>query len=829
MSLAPGARLGPYEILSPLGAGGMGEVYRARDTRLDREVAVKVLPEAFAADAERLARFETEAKAVAALTHPNILSIHDYGNQEGVVYAVMELLSGRTLQDRLDSGPVSQKRAIEYALQVTEGLSAAHEKGIVHRDIKPANLFLTEDGHVKILDFGLAKRGQGVEAEAETIEPASRRTTAGEVMGTMDYMSPEQARGEDVDARSDLFSLGVVLYEMVTGRLPFEGKSAAELFAEILKTDPVPPSHWNAKIPERLDEIILEALEKDPSLRYQSAAQMRADLRRLQRDSSAPSAFRYRSLSGNGQGRRPPGRTSPASRRRLWIAVGALALAVLGAAGYFVMRAGSSATSKTAMEDKAALAQASAPRYSIAVLPFVNMSADKDQSYFADGISEDLLNLLARVPALRVAARTSSFAFKEKDVGIPQIARTLHVANVLEGSVRKEGDEVRITAQLVRASDGYEIWSQRYDRKLTDVFAIQDQIAADVVKQLKVKLLGTAPKARETDPKAYALYLQARQLGYRYTADAFRKSDALYRRALAIDPGYAPAWNGLAGNFSNETNIGLLPNDEGFRRAREAAEKALAIDPDYAQAAAELGFVAMIQGDPAGAARHLQGALAMEPSDLGVLGSSATLLITLGRLDEAIAVEKYIVARDPVHVVSLYNLGLACLWAGRYDDALSRFHTVLTLSPDYGSARYHLGVALLLQGRPEAALSEIKREHIEDWRLMGLAMACHSLGQNSESDAALARLVRLDKKEGPYNIAYVYAYCGNPDKAFEWLQTAKKYSDPGLSEIPVDKLFDNIHGDPRWLPFLRSIGKAPEQLAKIKFKVALPGEGKSSG
>ncbi|MCG6963042.1 MAG: protein kinase [Acidobacteria bacterium] len=829
MPLANGTVLGPYEVLSPLGTGGMGEVYRARDTRLEREVAVKVLPEALATDPELLARFESEVKAVAALSHPNIMAIHDYGNQDGVVYAVMELLSGQTVRDLLESGPIPLKQTVDYAIQVTKGLSSAHEKGIVHRDIKPENLFLTEDGHVKILDFGLAKRNEIVEAEAETIAtPGWSRTTVGTLLGTVNYMSPEQARGEEVDARTDLFSLGVVLYEMATGQLPFKGKSAAELFAEILKTEPAPPSHWNSKIPESLDGIILEALEKDPSLRYQSAAQMRADLRRLERDSSGPSAHSYRTLGGRRR-TSSPGSTIPSGTgRRLWIGAAALALAALGVAGYLATRGGQRATSMPTREAKTAPAPLAAPKNSIAVLPFVNMSSDKGQDYFADGIAEDLLNLLARVQPLQVAARTSSFAFRGKDVGIPQIARTLHVANILEGSVRKVGREVRITAQLVRASDGYEIWSQSYDRRLTDVFKIQDEIAADVVKQLKVKLLGTVPTVPETDPGAYSLYLQARELGRRYKADAFEQSDALYRRALAIDPGYAPAWNGLATNFANETNVGMLPNGEGLRQARKFAEKALAIDPDYAHALAELGFISLIQGDPAGAANSLQRALELDPTDLGVLGSSASLLISLGRMKQATAIEEYILVRDPVHVVTLYNLGLAYLWDGRYDDAISKLRTVLTLSPGYGIVHYELGVALMLEGRPREALAQVKQERVEDWRLMGLAMVYHDLGQKAESDTALRKLIDIDQKEGPYNIAYVYAYCGDTERAFEWLNKAAKYSDPGLTEVTVERLFDNIKSDPRWLPYLRKIGKAPEQLARIKFKVTVPREKRSS-
>jgi TolB-like protein/Flp pilus assembly protein TadD len=465
----------------------------------------------------------------------------------------------------------------------------------------------------------------------------------------------------------------------------------------------------------------------------------------------------------------------------------------------------------------------SAPPNSIAVLPFTNESSDKQQDYFADGIAEDLLNLLTEVQPLRVAARTSSFSFKGKGLAIPEIAAKLHVASVLEGSVFKQGDEVRVSAQLVRASDGYQIWSQSYDRKLTDIFAIQDGIAADVVKNLKVKLLGAEPKARATDPKAYALYLQARQLGRQYTADAFESSDALYRQALAIDPRYAPAWAALAGNFVGEAIIGMLPADQGFRQAREAIEKALAIDPDYAPAHAELGFIAGEQNDVPGAARHLQRALALDPTDLSVLGDSAYLLHTLGRLQQANAVMEYVLARDPVNPASLFNLGGNYLDAGRYDEAIAMYRTLLSVNPGSSGVHGFLGWALLLKGDAKAALAQMQQEKVESLRLLCMAQAYHALGKKAPSDAALATLIAKYAKADPYNIASVYAYRGGADLAFVWLDKAVQAADPQLTGIQLDPLLDKLHTDPRWLPLLRKLGLAPEQLAKIQFTVTLPG------
>jgi TolB-like protein/Flp pilus assembly protein TadD len=461
--------------------------------------------------------------------------------------------------------------------------------------------------------------------------------------------------------------------------------------------------------------------------------------------------------------------------------------------------------------------------HSIAVLPFVNMSDDKSNEYFSDGISEELLNLLAKIPQLQVTARTSSFAFKGKETGIPEIARMLHVAHVLEGSVRKAGNSVRITAQLIKAGTGTHLWSQTYDRKLDDIFAIQDEIAADVVKQLKVTLLGAAPKVRTTDPEAYALYLQAVQLGRQFTAEAFKQSDALYRKVLAIDPRYAPAWDGLAENFYHEADLGLLSSKEGYGLAREAATKALAIDSEYAPAHARLGWIAAFgDNDLAGAAEHFERALALDPSDQDVLRNSAALLQSLGRMDEALALDEALVRRDPVNVTALHNLGYDQRMAGRLDAAIVSFRTELSLAPGRGGAHHGFGVALLVKGDAQGALAQIEQETSEAWKMMGLPMAYYALGRKADADAALAALIAKYEKDAPYNIAYVYAHRGEADSAFAWLDKAVEYGDSGLGDIVTENLFDKIHADPRWLPFLRKIGKAPEQLAKIEFKVTLP-------
>jgi len=462
-------------------------------------------------------------------------------------------------------------------------------------------------------------------------------------------------------------------------------------------------------------------------------------------------------------------------------------------------------------------------RASIAVLPFADMSPDKDQEYFSDGISEELLNLLAKIPELRVASRTSAFSFKDQNMEIPEIARRLNVAHILEGSVRKAGNEVRVTAQLIEARSDTHIWSESWNRTLDDIFAIQDEIAADVVAQLKVTLLGEEPTVEQTYPEAYALFLQARYLGRLGTAEGHEQSVALYQQALAIDPEYATAWAELANIYAYQAGASLLPFDEGYRLAREAANRALAIDPENAVAYSRLALIAMYyDGDLAAAARHLERALELDPTNPDIIADAAFMARNLGRLDEAISLQEYVVARDPVGPNRHSRLGLFYSWAGRLDEAIASLRTALSLSPGRLGLQYFIGVALLLKGEPEAALATIQQESSEPWRMIGLPMAYHALGQAAESDAALAELIEKHEQGWAFNIAYVMAFRGETDSAFEWLDKAVEYKDPGLAEIPVENLFANIHDDPRWLPFLESIGKSPEQLAANEFEVRLP-------
>ncbi len=462
------------------------------------------------------------------------------------------------------------------------------------------------------------------------------------------------------------------------------------------------------------------------------------------------------------------------------------------------------------------------PDKSVAVLPFSDMSADKNQEYMSDGIAEELLNLLAQVPDLKVIARTSSFAFKGRNIEIAEIAKRLGVAHVVEGSVRKSGNKLRITAQLIRAADSTQLWSETYDRPLDDIFKIQDEIAGAVVAQLKITLLGAAPKATDVNTEAYALYLQARQL-YEQYGIAFDRSIALYQQALAIDPNYAAAWSGLADTYSQQAFLGRVPTDKGYRLARKTYDKALAIDPQYALAHAGLSWIAIhYDNDLAAAVQHLEQALALAPGNTDNLIRAAELATVLGRSKTAIALGQFVVAHDPMNPNAHAQLAWSYGMGGRFDESIASARAALTLSPDMIEAHYDIGAALLLQGDYEGALTEMQAEPEDGWRLTGLAMAYHMLGRSAASDAALAELIAKHDKTWASCVARILAVRGESDRAFEWLNKAVAYHDSGEVSFPIHPQLASLHDDPRWLPFLRKIGKAPEQLAAIKFDVSVP-------
>ena len=459
---------------------------------------------------------------------------------------------------------------------------------------------------------------------------------------------------------------------------------------------------------------------------------------------------------------------------------------------------------------------------SIAVLPFVNMSSDKEQEYFSDGLSEELLNLLAQVPQLRVIARTSSFSFKGKEADIAEIAQKLNVAHVLEGSVRKSGDTLRITAQLIRAADSSHLWSQTYDRPITDVFKVQDEIAAAVVDQLKIRLLGDAPKAKSTDPKAYALFLQGREAS-RYDAKSIERAIALYTDALAIDPRYAPAWDGLARSYSDQIDIGIVPPTEVLPLARASIRQALASDSGYAPVYARAAWIeGVVEGNVAAGARHVERGLALDPANLDLIEAAVKISRRLDRPELSTALAEYAVKRDPVSVTGRENLAVAYFFAGRLDDAVAEYRNAINLNTGTGILHEQLGEVLLMKGDTAGALAETRQESDEGFRLIGLAMIHHALGQNAESDSNLDQLIRKYADTQAYSIAYALAFRGETDRAFEWLDKAAEQRDPLVGLMSIDPLLQTLHSDPRWQPLTRRLGKSPDQLAAIKFDVKLP-------
>ncbi len=775
MPLSVGDKLGPYEILAALGAGGMGEVYRGRDTRLRRDIAIKVLPERFAIPFAR-ERFLREARACSVLSHPNICAIYDLGDFEGRPFLVMELLEGETLRRYIGSQPVNPEKALDFAIQLTRALEAAHAKGIVHRDIKPANVMITPQGQVKVLDFGLAKIGSAISgAPDELAETAvmDDLTVPGTTVGTYAYMSPEQARGGVVDARADIWSLGVVLYEMATGSQPFTGPTSAVVVEGLLTQQPAPLRQRNPQAPPGLEPIVLKALEKDPSRRYQSALELRADLERISRRTAS-------------------GLVELPSRLTSLLALAALAAVMLSGV-LWNRRAGGKSPAVT---------------QSIAVLPFLNLSSDKDQQYFSDGLAEELLNGLSRVPNLRVTGRTSSFQFRNKTEDSRAIGKKLNVAMLLEGSVRRQGSRIRITAQLIKTADGFQVWSEVYDREVSDILSAQEEIARAVTGALKVTLLGGAPvqSATSKNPEAYNSFLQAQYFSHVRSKEALEKAAAYFEQATRLDPGYALAWAMLGSVRANQAGKADLPVDEGYRVARESVGRALALDPNLGMGHAVLGWIHLAYDwDWPAADASLKRALALEPGNAAVVENNASLDKTLGRFDEAVELFQRAIAIDPLSADNYYNLAITLNHAGRQEEAATAAKKALRISPNYAAAHAALAMDYLAQSRPQEALREVQSETNAAWRLISLPLVYYALGQKKEADAALTDLIAKLPKDAAYQIAEAYAFRGEADSAFQWLDRAYSQRDGGLTEIIGDPLMKSLEHDPRYLEFLKKM------------------------
>jgi len=798
LSLSSGTRLGPYEIVSPIGAGGMGEVYRARDPRLDRDVAVKVLPEAVAGDPEALARFEREAKSVAALSHPNILAIHDVGREGGISFAVTELLEGESLADRISGSKLAWRKAAEIGVAIADGLSAAHSRGVVHRDLKPANLFLTSDGRVKILDFGLAR--VTLPAGAETSAPtAAGETRPGTVMGTVGYMSPEQVRGLPADARSDIFSFGCVLYEMVTGRRAFARETAAETLTAILREEAPPLSTPAQGAPPELERIIAHCLEKNPEERFQSARDL---------------SFNLRAAVASSEVTRPaPLPVRPRPRRAVWLG-GGIGVVVLIVAGLLLLQR------RGARPGAAGDAAAVAPRIaSLAVLPLENLSRDPEQEYFADGMTEALITDLAKIQALRVISRTSVMQYKAAKKPLPQIAKELGVDAVIEGSVMRAGDRVRITAQLIEAATDRHLWAESYERDLRDVFALQSDVAQAIAREIRVTLSPEEKtrlaSSRPVNPAAHEAYLKGRYWQLKFSEEGFRKGVEFYERAVELDPGYALAWAGIAEAYGGVADL-FLSSSEAFSKARPAAEKALQLDESLAEAHTSLGLIkAYFDWDWRGAETELARAIELNPSSAWARDWYGWFLATLGRFDEGISQLERARALDPLSPGINADLGMAHVLKGDYGRATVQIDRALALDPAYWVP--HLIRTWMYERKGDFVAAVREAEAVDPRQagpvaVAGLGRSYALAGRKAEARKTLRELEKVSRTAyvSPFFFAQIHAALDEKDLAFEWLRKCQRERSTGLALwAKVGPSLDPLRSDPRYEQLLRDLNLAP--------------------
>jgi len=733
--LTNGTQVSHYRIVEKIGAGGMGEVFLADDTKLQRRVALKFLPAHFGNDSDVRARFTREAQSAAKLNHPNIVTIHEVSDFNGRPFFSMEYVEGRPLNYYCSEKKLTTNEIINLAVQICDGLAKAHQMGITHRDIKSSNIVVDADKRAKILDFGLAfsKGGEQI-------------TKAGSTLGTVAYMSPEQAQGREIDHRSDLFSFGAVLYELITGRTPFKRDSDASTLVAIINEATEPLLRYTSEVPPELQRIVSKCLAKNLEERYQSAGDIAADFRSVARS----------------------------------------------------LVSGKDASS----------GQVTASRPSIAVLPFTNMSADAENEYFSDGLTEELLNTLAKNPELKVSGRTSSFAFKGKQEDLRGIGQKLGVGTLLEGSVRKAGNRVRITAQLVNAVDGFHLWSETYDRVLDDIFAVQDDIAKAVSTAMNVTLLGKSASKRPANPESYALVLRANQSSQQMTKSGMGVAVELYQKALELDPDNARAWAGLARTLAIQIAYGHANYNETYSRSKQAAQKALALDDTLPEAHQAMGFILgalELRFDECGV--EYRKAHALAPNDSQTVSSLSLYEALFGRFEQSLRLSKLAIELDPLNPETHLNYGKILFWVGHLDKAGNVLKRALELSPDITGAHLNLSWVLLFQGKLDEALAETKLEKLDGQRNCGLAIACHALGRKHESDSALDDLIANGEHWG-FQIAGVYAFRDEHNKAFEWLERSVTMRDSGIPLTRVHPCLKNLHSDPRWPVFLKKIGLA---------------------
>jgi serine/threonine protein kinase/tetratricopeptide (TPR) repeat protein len=753
--LASGSRLGPYEIVAPLGAGGMGEVYRARDTRLDRTIAIKVLPAEVADDPDRMKRFEGEARAASRLNHPNVVTIHDIGRDHDVTYIAMELVDGETLRERLASGSLSTRESLALSTQLAEGLARAHEEGIIHRDLKPENIMLTRDGRVKILDFGLAKftSDRSGDHDSRAATAALSRTAEGTVLGTIGYMAPEQARGLPASERSDLFSFGAILFEMLTGRRVFSGESAVAILSEIVGSGPVDLTALPSGLPGPLVAVLRRCLEKDSSRRLSSAHDLALELRDL----------------ASGPGPRSA-RTSPRRKKAI---------------------------------------------DSMAVLPLINASGDAANDYLSDGVTESIIHALSQLPKLQVMAGSTVFRFKGRDP--LEAARELGVRAVLTGKLSRSSDSLRVQAELVETATGFRLWGEVYDRRMSDLLAVEDEIASEICERLRFKLAGAERRrvARQPtrDPEAYQAFLKGRFFWNKWTMENLRTSIEFYERAIEIDPGYALAWAGIADSYAVLGGIKAVPPAESFPKAKAAAQRALALDPALADAHASLGYVQrLFDWDWGSAERSFREAVRLNPSYATGHRWYGQFLSGLGRHNEALAEVMQAVDLDPLSIIIHTSVGDVLFYARRYGPAIEYYRKGLEMNPEFLAVHSDLARALEFSGEIDAAIGEYEKAIRLAGRSdadpsIGLANALAVAGRRSEALAVLDTLQtgRAERYVSPWGLASIYARLNEEGQALDWLERAYAERDSTLVWLKVHPRFDSLRNHPRFAALLKKM------------------------
>jgi serine/threonine-protein kinase len=810
MTIAIGTKLGRYEIRSQLGAGGMGEVYLARDTELDRTVALKVLPGDVAADQQRMLRFVQEARAASALNHPNIITIYEIGRSEASPFIATEFVEGVTLRQRMNKRPMVVADAVDIAAQIAGALTTAHQAGIIHRDIKPENIMVRPDGYIKVLDFGLAKltekhtNSHNSNAEAPTL--AMLNTAPGMVMGTIRYMSPEQARGLPMDARTDIWSLAVIIYEMLAGRPPFEGETASDVLVAILEREPPPLIMHRPEVPQSLAELVSLALRKKLPERLQTTHEMSLLLNRLKRELD----FRDTLDTGSSQGSFS-NLTLPLNSQQ----------SISNTSGRLSDVSSGSGRAASGSSDAPRKRRASKPKAidSLAILPFSNVSGNPETEYLSDGITESIINSLSQVPKLKVMARSTVFRYKGRDNDPQEVGNTLGVRAVLTGRIHTLGEKLVISTELVAVADGTQLWGEKYNRQLSDIFSVQDEMAQEISDKLRFKLSGDEQKRmtkRHTEnTEAYQLYLKGRYFWNKRTQEGLRKGMEFFRQAIDLDPNYALAYAGLADSYSFLGLHRVVAPREILPQAKAAAQKALAIDDSLAEAHTSLAYVKMIYDwDWLATEKEYKRSLKLNPNDALTHSYYAQYLSALGRLDEAIQEIKRAQELDPLSSIINSLVAYMFLLSRRYDETLEHIRKALILDPDFFWAHTGLGWLYEQKGQfQEAIAAHDKAVQLTKGTMGTLAASgrAHALSGNAEEAERVIRELMDESRQSyvvPFDIATIYAGLGRNDEAFAWLDKAYEARYGWLIWLNVEPRWDGLRSDPRFADLVRRIGLA---------------------